>query len=110
MWLIAVTFLSIGYGDMVPNTNCGRAISVLAGVMVSSYYYFWFKHYYDINDDVNFQQDNQSVNQLVKHNVEPGTFLHRLKFPYWLGTVRWNFSCKSHSSNDSNSVNCNRKD
>ncbi|CAH8539268.1 unnamed protein product [Schistosoma mattheei] len=36
MWLIAVTFLSIGYGDMVPNTNCGRAISVLAGVMGSA--------------------------------------------------------------------------
>uniref|UniRef100_A0A1I8F824 CaMBD domain-containing protein n=1 Tax=Macrostomum lignano TaxID=282301 RepID=A0A1I8F824_9PLAT len=28
MWLIAITFLSIGYGDIVPNTYCGRAISI----------------------------------------------------------------------------------
>ncbi|KAA3679210.1 potassium intermediate/small conductance calcium-activated channel subfamily N member 3 [Paragonimus westermani] len=34
MWLIAVTFLSIGYGDVVPNTHCGRSISVIAGVML----------------------------------------------------------------------------
>ncbi|KAF8566840.1 hypothetical protein P879_01878 [Paragonimus westermani] len=36
MWLIAVTFLSIGYGDVVPNTHCGRSISVIAGVMGSA--------------------------------------------------------------------------
>ncbi|KAG5452503.1 Small conductance calcium-activated potassium channel protein [Clonorchis sinensis] len=36
MWLIAVTFLSIGYGDMVPHTYCGRSISVIAGVMGSA--------------------------------------------------------------------------
>uniref|UniRef100_A0A1I8H5Y2 Ion_trans_2 domain-containing protein n=1 Tax=Macrostomum lignano TaxID=282301 RepID=A0A1I8H5Y2_9PLAT len=33
MWLIAITFLSIGYGDIVPNTYCGRAISITTGVM-----------------------------------------------------------------------------
>ncbi|TPP67050.1 Small conductance calcium-activated potassium channel protein 1 [Fasciola gigantica] len=36
MWLIAVTFLSIGYGDMVPSTHCGRSVSVIAGVMGSA--------------------------------------------------------------------------
>jgi hypothetical protein len=35
MWLIAVTFLAIGYGDIVPNTYCGRAICVASGLMVS---------------------------------------------------------------------------
>lgn len=34
MWLIAVTFLAIGYGDVVPNTYCGRAICVASGLMV----------------------------------------------------------------------------
>src|SRR6218665_1709929 len=34
MWLIAITFLSVGYGDIVPNTYCGRAITVCTGVMV----------------------------------------------------------------------------
>jgi potassium intermediate/small conductance calcium-activated channel subfamily N protein 3 len=34
MWLIAVTFLAIGYGDLVPNTYCGRAICVVSGLMV----------------------------------------------------------------------------
>jgi len=34
MWMIAITFLSVGYGDIVPNTYCGRAIAVFTGVMV----------------------------------------------------------------------------
>ena len=34
MWMIAITFLSIGYGDIVPNTYCGRAIAVATGIMV----------------------------------------------------------------------------
>ena len=34
MWLIAVTFLAIGYGDLVPNTYCGRAVCVVSGLMV----------------------------------------------------------------------------
>ncbi|CAF0727140.1 unnamed protein product [Didymodactylos carnosus] len=33
MWLVAVTFLAIGYGDTVPNTYCGRAICVVSGLM-----------------------------------------------------------------------------
>ncbi|KER29212.1 hypothetical protein T265_13427, partial [Opisthorchis viverrini] len=33
MWLVAVTFLSIGYGDIVPHTYCGRAIALATGVM-----------------------------------------------------------------------------
>ena len=36
MWMISITFLSIGYGDIVPNTYCGRAIAVTTGVMVST--------------------------------------------------------------------------
>jgi hypothetical protein len=36
MWLIAITFLSVGYGDIVPNTYCGRGIAVCTGVMVSA--------------------------------------------------------------------------
>ncbi|VDD82920.1 unnamed protein product [Mesocestoides corti] len=35
MWLVAVTFLSIGYGDVVANTYCGRAISIVTGVLGS---------------------------------------------------------------------------
>ncbi|VEL14946.1 unnamed protein product [Protopolystoma xenopodis] len=35
MWLIAVTFLSIGYGDIVPHTYCGRVIAICAGVLGS---------------------------------------------------------------------------
>ncbi|KAI2796373.1 Small conductance calcium-activated potassium channel protein 2 [Blomia tropicalis] len=33
MWLTAITFLSIGYGDIVPNTYCGRGIAVFSGLM-----------------------------------------------------------------------------
>ncbi|KAH3782153.1 hypothetical protein DPMN_160064 [Dreissena polymorpha] len=33
MWMIAITFLSIGYGDVVPNTYCGRIIAISTGVM-----------------------------------------------------------------------------
>ncbi|XP_023218522.1 small conductance calcium-activated potassium channel protein 2-like [Centruroides sculpturatus] len=33
MWLTAITFLSVGYGDIVPNTYCGRGIAVSTGLM-----------------------------------------------------------------------------
>lgn len=33
MWLIAVTILCVGYGDIVPNTYCGRTIAVACGIM-----------------------------------------------------------------------------
>ncbi|KAG8307556.1 Small conductance calcium-activated potassium channel protein 2 [Homalodisca vitripennis] len=36
MWLIAITFLSVGFGDIVPNTYCGRGIAVSTGIMVST--------------------------------------------------------------------------
>ena len=32
MWLIAITFLSVGYGDIVPSSYCGRGIAVVTGV------------------------------------------------------------------------------
>lgn len=35
MWLIAITFLSVGFGDIVPNTYCGRGIAVSTGMMVN---------------------------------------------------------------------------
>ncbi|NXA56457.1 KCNN2 protein, partial [Nothocercus julius] len=35
MWLISITFLSIGYGDMVPNTYCGKGVCLLTGIMVT---------------------------------------------------------------------------
>lgn len=38
MWLIAITFLSVGFGDIVPNTYCGRGIAVSTGIMVSFKY------------------------------------------------------------------------
>ena len=33
MWLIAITFLTVGYGDIVPNSFCGRGIAVLTGIL-----------------------------------------------------------------------------
>jgi nitrogen regulatory protein PII-like uncharacterized protein len=32
MWLVAITFLSVGYGDIVPSTYCGRGIAVTTGI------------------------------------------------------------------------------
>lgn len=37
LWMVSVTFLSIGYGDVVPHTYCGRSICLLTGIMVSAY-------------------------------------------------------------------------
>ena len=36
MWMISITFFAIGYGDIVPNTYCGRGIAVATGVMVGT--------------------------------------------------------------------------
>ena len=33
-WLIPITFLTIGYGDVVPVTMCGKLVCLLTGVMV----------------------------------------------------------------------------
>ncbi|KAL4235116.1 hypothetical protein ACF0H5_006754 [Mactra antiquata] len=33
MWLTAITFLTIGYGDFTPSTYCGRFVAVLTGLM-----------------------------------------------------------------------------
>lgn len=35
LWLIAITFLTVGYGDVSPNTSCGKAVCLFTGVMVS---------------------------------------------------------------------------
>lgn len=33
LWLIAITFTSVGYGDVFPETYCGRFISVTTGML-----------------------------------------------------------------------------
>uniref|UniRef100_A0A915AST1 Calmodulin-binding domain-containing protein n=1 Tax=Parascaris univalens TaxID=6257 RepID=A0A915AST1_PARUN len=33
MWFIAITFMLNGYGDIVPQTHCGRIIAILVGVV-----------------------------------------------------------------------------
>ncbi|TNN24501.1 Small conductance calcium-activated potassium channel protein 1 [Liparis tanakae] len=33
LWMVSVTFLSIGYGDVVPHTYCGRSICLFTGIM-----------------------------------------------------------------------------
>ena len=33
MWLIATTFLTVGYGDKIPQSYCGRYISISTGLM-----------------------------------------------------------------------------
>ncbi|OWF34770.1 small conductance calcium-activated potassium channel protein 2-like [Mizuhopecten yessoensis] len=33
MWLVAITFLTVGYGDATPSSYCGRYISIITGSM-----------------------------------------------------------------------------
>ncbi|XP_066575494.1 intermediate conductance calcium-activated potassium channel protein 4 [Amia ocellicauda] len=33
MWLIAITFLTVGYGDLYPKTSCGKTVCLFTGVM-----------------------------------------------------------------------------
>ncbi|XP_050395815.1 small conductance calcium-activated potassium channel protein 2 isoform X1 [Patella vulgata] len=32
MWLSAITFLTVGYGDVTPQTHCGRYIAIMTGL------------------------------------------------------------------------------
>ncbi|ESO98187.1 hypothetical protein LOTGIDRAFT_94219, partial [Lottia gigantea] len=32
MWLSAITFLTVGYGDVTPRTHCGRYIAIMTGL------------------------------------------------------------------------------
>ncbi|XP_018542768.1 intermediate conductance calcium-activated potassium channel protein 4 isoform X1 [Lates calcarifer] len=34
LWLIAITFLTVGYGDVAPTTSCGKAVCLFTGVML----------------------------------------------------------------------------
>ncbi|XP_041112291.1 intermediate conductance calcium-activated potassium channel protein 4-like isoform X2 [Polyodon spathula] len=33
LWLVTITFLTIGYGDITPKTSCGKTVCLLTGVM-----------------------------------------------------------------------------
>ncbi|KAM6994480.1 small conductance calcium-activated potassium channel protein 3 isoform 3-T3 [Tautogolabrus adspersus] len=33
LWLIAITFLTVGYGDVAPKSSCGKAVCLFTGVM-----------------------------------------------------------------------------
>ncbi|CAK6960427.1 intermediate conductance calcium-activated potassium channel protein 4 isoform X2 [Scomber scombrus] len=33
LWLIAITFLTVGYGDVAPQTGCGKSVCLFTGVM-----------------------------------------------------------------------------
>lgn len=35
LWLIAITFLTVGYGDVWPHTSCGQLVCLFTGVMVT---------------------------------------------------------------------------
>lgn len=32
MWVISITFLTVGYGDIVPQSYCGRSVAVVTGI------------------------------------------------------------------------------
>uniref|UniRef100_A0A8C0YR52 Potassium intermediate/small conductance calcium-activated channel, subfamily N, member 4 n=1 Tax=Cyprinus carpio carpio TaxID=630221 RepID=A0A8C0YR52_CYPCA len=34
LWLIAITFLTVGYGDVAPHTSCGKLVCLFTGVMI----------------------------------------------------------------------------
>ncbi|XP_053743351.1 intermediate conductance calcium-activated potassium channel protein 4 isoform X3 [Synchiropus splendidus] len=34
LWLIAITFLTVGYGDVSPHTSCGKTVCLFTGVMI----------------------------------------------------------------------------
>ncbi|XP_019741806.1 intermediate conductance calcium-activated potassium channel protein 4 isoform X3 [Hippocampus comes] len=34
LWLIAITFLTVGYGDVAPKTPCGKSVCLFTGVMI----------------------------------------------------------------------------
>lgn len=65
MWLIAITFLSVGYGDIVPNTYCGRGIAVTTGMMVSlTAFHFLEEHHANIRTRYNCPKNDVQLQRL----------------------------------------------
>lgn len=66
MWLTAITFLCVGYGDIVPNTYCGRGITLTCGMVVcmTTVGHFGFtsssKHSHSVNVIVEIVQNRPS--------------------------------------------------
>ncbi len=67
MWLVAITFLSVGYGDIVPNTYCGRGICVTTGMMVSLQACQWLHLFTKLNQKEVTRWTEQSVFVLLSH-------------------------------------------
>ncbi|XP_060906843.1 intermediate conductance calcium-activated potassium channel protein 4 isoform X4 [Labrus mixtus] len=36
LWLIAITFLTVGYGDVAPKSSCGKGVCLFTGVMLKA--------------------------------------------------------------------------
>uniref|UniRef100_A0A0K0DBT0 CaMBD domain-containing protein n=1 Tax=Angiostrongylus cantonensis TaxID=6313 RepID=A0A0K0DBT0_ANGCA len=72
MWFIMVTFMSIGYGDIIPNTYCGRTLSIATGIVLSRAE----KH---VN---NFMADSKLTNQrknAAASVLQETWFIHKYK-------------------------------
>lgn len=72
MWLIAITFLSVGFGDIVPNTYCGRGIAVSTGIMVSSLQ----TNFMTVR--VDWHNSNQALNK-IHHIIEMSMYAKTLQ-------------------------------
>lgn len=71
MWLISITFLSIGYGDMVPHTYCGKGVCLLTGIMVR----FIQIQYKQTCSGQEIYQKN------IHRTIQPSTYNHVAKLP-----------------------------
>lgn len=69
MWLIAITFLSVGFGDIVPNTYCGRGIAVSTGMMVRNLKIlniYYFQLHFPIINIISFIINSKFSNAIIR--------------------------------------------
>lgn len=68
----AITFMLNGYGDIVPQTHCGRVVAITVGVVVS--YFLSKEATFDLGKFISFRSFFSKIISLLKYEFPRKNF------------------------------------